>query len=159
MIASTSQWSRDVQGTREVPHGAGQSKASKPAQHLLRPVREKDQSQQQPQKCRCDIVICVKKFAKHRSSLYIPGADECCRPGEPITGASACRLPAFVVVVPCCAPMDKGHHRTGPHHNRSVLRRHSSVIRQQAWFIQRHSFTFGKASRAFVRMAAEMLRC
>ena len=49
--------SRDVQHAGKEAHGGGKPVASEPAQHLLRAVREKDNSQHQSQNRRCGVVI------------------------------------------------------------------------------------------------------
>src|ERR1039457_6667682 len=57
-----------MHGFREKAHGAVETIAAKPPQHLLRAMREKYDAQRQSRDRRCGIILCGNEFSKHCAS-------------------------------------------------------------------------------------------
>src|ERR1035441_2200636 len=57
-----------MHGFREKAHGAVETIAAKPTQHLLGAMREKYDAQRQSQDRRCGIILCGNEFSKHCDS-------------------------------------------------------------------------------------------
>src|ERR1035437_7139226 len=76
--------------SREESHSAIETLATKPAQHLLRSVREKDYSHRQPQERRCGVTICGNELLEHcaKSFLFFFIGT----PGVPGCSTSSCRI-------------------------------------------------------------------
>jgi hypothetical protein len=67
------QWSRNMRHAREETHRTGESEAPEPTQHLLRTVREEDDTQHQSQNCSRGAIV---RSVYSTNQLHLPELNE-----------------------------------------------------------------------------------